>query len=1215
MSSPTVQQFLTMAKSIRLISQDKLDSVSASAEDVGSAEEIADQLVEQQVLTRYQADKLLRGEGEECVLVERYHLLEPIGSGGMATVFRAWDSAQDRIVAIKVMMPHRLDSPDAVKRFKREAQALATLALPNIVKAFDSGEDRGRNFLVMELIQGISLDKLLKEKKKIPPTIAADYIYQVAVAMQRAHARGMVHRDLKPSNLVLNPDGEVKILDLGLARFLQDVLPGEEITREFVGMGTPDYMPPEQFSDARRVDQRADVYALGCTLYQLIAGKVPFPGSSLTEKAEAHEGRNAESLTSVCPEAPAGLGFVVEQMMAKRKADRYQSMREVAEALAPYVAGSSPSLPSVEATVQYLDDKVTRRRRGWMKRVGMGVIAALLLVAVGFGLSSLFSGAPEEDRRVEGPPPEKKQPPEKGKPKETPPPKGEMPKPEKPPEDDGKPKPPPEPVVVTIPNGLTVSKDGTGQFETIKEALTEVKAGQTIRVLGAGTYPEEIDISDSDRHRGITLEAPNGAILEFGRDDKQVVRIDNVAGVTVRGFRIRVHPDRQKFAGSGSTIPNLVHVQNRCPGTKLLDLNIDTSRIAYGITLSSTPIAREEDPIVVRGCSIRTDGGGILLTGGEARPVTGVSVAGNRVTARKGITLEYSVSDVQLVGNLIHGCAWTCVELNTLQKTEGKILIANNTLNGGEIGLRLWDNPKTPFRFTEGQVEILKNVFVNSTHSGIACLKGALGTNGQVTDVSFLPEKWVFRGNRRDLAAKTIKIVPLSEHDKKLQGDEFVSTNPNDPDFMRPKPDSDLAKGETGKELFGLPGHIGAVPPKDTKAWNWNWTWDIRGNNVLTVSQKAEDGAAFLTIGAALEKVRAGMTIRVLDQAIYNEKIEIESTENHKDIILEAPKGATLLLPESRMYCVRIAGVPGVTLRGFAFREEIKRDIADGVIHMFVQLKGACEGVRLEGLRMEASRHMWGVFLLATSQQDRPLVIRDCRFLKLTDAIHSEEVSSPVRNVLIANNHIDAQSMNVLGIKLVGQHEDVRIVGNVIVNHAMSGIQLEDPGKRTNRVLIANNTISKCDVAIRVWDAPLYDVFVKDQVDIRNNLIHQCSGGLRYIKQNLFGGSFEIQDSAPIAKLWRFEHNGRCVSEPEKKKQPPIGKTDVKVSSDDFQSMSSKSEDYLRPKKTSPLATQGSGGTDPALPKYIGAIAPEGLKDWDWSKTVREKKNEEKKGD
>jgi serine/threonine protein kinase len=281
--------------------------------------------------------------GREIALAGRYLLVDLLGSGGMGSVYRARDTKLVRQVAIKVLPTRRLGDPDAVARFEREAKALAKLSHAGIVQVYDSGQDDERHFLVMEYIEGEDLAAVLRAKKTLSPARSADYICQTCRALEHAHAKGLVHRDLKPSNLLITPSREVKILDLGLARFFQDQLDDSALTREGCAMGTPDYMAPEQFHDSRLVDARSDIYALGCTLYHVLSGQPPFPGTSLSAKRESHERHEPEALEQLCDDVPAGLAPIVRRMMAKKPDERFASAREVAEALAPYAAGVSAS--------------------------------------------------------------------------------------------------------------------------------------------------------------------------------------------------------------------------------------------------------------------------------------------------------------------------------------------------------------------------------------------------------------------------------------------------------------------------------------------------------------------------------------------------------------------------------------------------------------------------------------------------------------------------------------------------------------------------------------------------------------------------------------------------------------------------------------------------------------------------------------------------------
>ena len=332
--------------------------------------------------------------------------------------------------------------------------------------------------------------------------------------MQHAHSKGLIHRDLKPSNLLLTPEGRIKVLDLGLARFLQDQIRDPAQTREGTGMGTPDYASPEQFRDAHNVDQRADIYSLGCTLYHLLAGRVPFPGSSLSEKYEAHQKREPTPLPELSPDAPAGLVLTVQKMMGKKPAARFQSAAELAEALAPYVAGSSPSFAHIQTSSQWNVSTLTFHGVKLRRRLVPWLVAGLSLVAVVVMAALVLPGWLPSHGISTGPVasnPDSSEPP---------------------------PVPPPDvnPVVFEDPNVLTVSKDAKaqGKYRTINEALDKVQPGQTIRVLDDGTYEETLVISRASTQERITVEAPRHATLAPVQA-KVVVLIQNVPGVTLAG--------------------------------------------------------------------------------------------------------------------------------------------------------------------------------------------------------------------------------------------------------------------------------------------------------------------------------------------------------------------------------------------------------------------------------------------------------------------------------------------------------------------------------------------------------------------------------------------------------------------------------------------------------------------------------------------------------
>jgi serine/threonine-protein kinase len=287
-------------------------------------------------LTAYQYNLLLQGHGRNLML-GGYVLLEPLGAGGMGQVFKARHPKLGRYAALKVIRKDFLAHPDAVRRFQREVQAAAQLCHPHVVMAYDAGQSGSTHFYAMEFVDGIDLARLVKRGGPLPVAQACEFIRQAALGLQHAHERGMVHRDIKPSNLFLSAHGSViKILDMGVARMHQsDKEEGSgPLTRHGLLVGTVDYIAPEQALDAHSADIRADLYSLGCTLYYLLAGHVPFPGGTATEKLWKHQTEEARPLEQSRPDVPPRVADIVRKLMAKEPAARYQSPAELANALA-----------------------------------------------------------------------------------------------------------------------------------------------------------------------------------------------------------------------------------------------------------------------------------------------------------------------------------------------------------------------------------------------------------------------------------------------------------------------------------------------------------------------------------------------------------------------------------------------------------------------------------------------------------------------------------------------------------------------------------------------------------------------------------------------------------------------------------------------------------------------------------------------------------------
>jgi hypothetical protein len=277
---------------------------------------------------------------------DRYEVLELLGSGGMGAVYKAQHRRMERLVALKVISPSLVNRPEMVARFGREVKAAARLTHPNIVTAYDADQVGETHFLVMEFVEGISLAQQVQQHGPLAVAQACDYVRQAALGLQQAYEQGMVHRDVKPHNLMRTPAGQVKILDFGLARFVRETAPARAaatpesgppglLTETGTLMGTADFVAPEQAADPGGADVRADVYSLGCTLYYLLAGHPPFPEGTALDKLIAHAERTPRPLTELRGDLPPQLARVVQRMMAKAPADRYQTPAEVAAALAP----------------------------------------------------------------------------------------------------------------------------------------------------------------------------------------------------------------------------------------------------------------------------------------------------------------------------------------------------------------------------------------------------------------------------------------------------------------------------------------------------------------------------------------------------------------------------------------------------------------------------------------------------------------------------------------------------------------------------------------------------------------------------------------------------------------------------------------------------------------------------------------------------------------
>ena len=334
----------------------------------------------------------------------KYRFLRELGCGGMGIVYQAEQTVMGRTVAVKIINPSVLEHPDALPRFQGEVKAAAQLDHPNLVRAYDAEQVGSIHLLVMEYVEGVSLAELVAKEGPQPIACACHYIRQAALGLQHAFEQGMAHRDIKPQNLMVNARGQVKVLDFGLARMRGQRKAGGGLTQVDAFMGTPEYVSPEQATDARRADTRADIYSLGCTLFFLLTGRPPFQEDSIVKLIRAQIEKEPPVLRDVRPDVPAELSVLVARMLVKDPARRFQTPMEVAQELAVFIepetkqaaASVSPSA-SGTATAADTSQNVKKQAKPAWKEVKHGtaawyrhgtVLAGVATVALALGLGA-----------------------------------------------------------------------------------------------------------------------------------------------------------------------------------------------------------------------------------------------------------------------------------------------------------------------------------------------------------------------------------------------------------------------------------------------------------------------------------------------------------------------------------------------------------------------------------------------------------------------------------------------------------------------------------------------------------------------------------------------------------------------------------------------------------------------------------------------------------
>lgn len=337
----TVTEYVGLIEKTGLIPEDRLSAALNEIQNKPNPPQTIDQFanaaIRKGLLTVFQSKQIRLGRYKKFILNGKYRILELIGTGGMGAVYLCEHKFMRRLVAVKILPADKYDDPSNLERFVREARAVAALNHPNIVRAYDIDKAEGMHFLVMEYVDGSSLQEIVARFGPLDPIRSANIIAQSAIGLQHAQDKGLIHRDIKPGNLLIDRTGIVKLLDLGLARFFQPER-DDKLTEKYdekCVLGTADYLAPEQ-AISNNVDIRADIYGLGGTMYFLLTGQSPAPDGNVTQKLLFHQKMEPVPVTEFRKDVPPGILEVLARMMKKNPADRFQTPMDVATALAPW---------------------------------------------------------------------------------------------------------------------------------------------------------------------------------------------------------------------------------------------------------------------------------------------------------------------------------------------------------------------------------------------------------------------------------------------------------------------------------------------------------------------------------------------------------------------------------------------------------------------------------------------------------------------------------------------------------------------------------------------------------------------------------------------------------------------------------------------------------------------------------------------------------------
>lgn len=676
-----------------------------------------------------------------------------VGYGGMGVVFKAYDERLRRIVAIKALNRGLASSSTARRRFIREARAAAAINHPNVITIHAVEDHFDQPFLVMEYVDGGSLRDRLRREKRLDPIEVLRLGSQIAAGLAAAHAQGVIHRDVKPGNIMLeNALERVKITDFGLARVAIDNV---ELTSRGLAVGTPAYMAPEQVT-GDKIDSRADLFALGCVMYAMLAGHSPFHGKHALEVAHKVKEHNPPALGEIDERTPQFLSEIVMRLLEKDADRRFQSAMELANVLNDHLVVLNQTPTDELKAVLYDRREKQKSAQRWpvLTAAAAGVVLCVLLI---------ISGAIMWNRKqADDPPVDQPSPDTIAQPK-------------------------------TIEGPLTVAQTGEAQFRSINDALKLAGPDAEIRVLDGAVYDENLTIDNADKWQGIRILGVGSEKPTIAAAKGTAISIVGTPGVLVNGIKIQLVQEQQ----------HAIVITGESAGVTVEAVQILAPATVWALIYVKEASGTSTAPIRIMNSRFESPCKRVVVDGGVSIPGEHVQVSNNRFV-RPEIHLQLKQPDVQFnqcvrsveaTGNVFEGTIG--VALGLADDADG-VLIANNTFRGNERWLDLRSSPP----YTKNVV-IANNLVIESQNDAV---------HSDRHPISDYVEHWQFDCNYWELDPSSAESV-LNDVAELHPNIELLSRDPMDErQYLRLPHDSPLTNKGLGDDL---PDYVGAFSPDD----------------------------------------------------------------------------------------------------------------------------------------------------------------------------------------------------------------------------------------------------------------------------------------------------------------------------------------------------------------------------------------------------------------